>query len=163
MDITIQRCSADQADSFWRALDAVARERCYLVFLQAPPIESTRHFVDQIIAKDGCQFYAMHAGRVVGWCDVIRNERAGLTHSGHLGMGMLPEYRGMHLGTRLITETIADALNKGMIRIDLEVFSSNARAIALYRKMGFVEEGRKRRARLLDGAYDDTLVMALVT
>ena len=162
MDISIQRCTADLAESFWRALDAVARERRYLVFLQAPPLEATRRFVGQILAKGWCQFYAVHAGRVVGWCDILRSEHEGMTHCGHLGMGLLPEYRGRHIGTRLITATLADALDKGMTRIDLEVFASNTPAIALYRKTGFVEEGRKRRARILDGIPDDALVMALL-
>jgi RimJ/RimL family protein N-acetyltransferase len=162
MNITIQRCSAEKADSFWHALDAVARERRHLVFLQAPPLESTRRFVGQILAKGGCQFYALHDDRVVGWCDILRNEQEGLTHTGRLGMGLLPEYRGLHIGTRLITATIADALGKGMARIELAVFASNTPAIALYRKTGFVEEGRQQRARCLDGIYDDILLLALL-
>ncbi len=162
MDITIERATADNADGFWRVLDTVARERRYLLFLQAPPIESTRRFVDQIIEKGWSQFYAVHDGQVVGWCDILRNEREGMRHSGHLGMGLLPAYRGRKLGARLMSETIADAISKGITRIDLEVFASNTPALALYRKMGFVEEGRKRRARFLDGVYDDNVVMALI-
>ena len=163
MDISIQRATPDKADSFWQAIDTVARERRYLLFLQAPPIESTRRFVDQIIEKGWSQFYAIHAGRVVGWCDVLRNEREGMRHVGHLGMGILPDYRGIKIGTRLISETVADAIRKGITRIELEVFASNTRAMALYQKMGFVAEGRKRRARFLDGEYDDNVLMALVT
>jgi ribosomal protein S18 acetylase RimI-like enzyme len=161
MDITIQRATVEMADGFWQVIDTVARERRYLLFLQAPPIESTRRFVAQVIEKEWSQFFALHEGRVVGWCDILRNEREGMRHSGHLGMGILPEYRGMKIGTRLISETIADATGKGLTRIDLEVFASNTRAMALYHKMGFVEEGRKRRARFLDGEYDDNVVMAL--
>ena len=43
----------------------------------------------------------------------------------------------------------------GMERVDLEVFASNEAAIALYPKFGFVVEGMKKRARKLDGKYDD--------
>jgi ribosomal protein S18 acetylase RimI-like enzyme len=149
-------------DSFWRAIDTVARERRYLNFLQAPPIESTRRFVDQIIRNGWSQFYAIHDGQVVGWCDVIRKEHEGMRHSGRLGMGVLPDYRGMKLGTRLLSETIADATSKGITRIDLEVFASNTQAMALYRRMGFVEEGRKKHTRFLDGVFDDDIVMAFI-
>jgi ribosomal protein S18 acetylase RimI-like enzyme len=76
-------------------------------------------------------------------------------------MGILPEYRGRKIGMRLISETIADAFSKGITRVDLEVFASNTTALALYQKVGFIEEGRKRRARFLDGKYDDNIVMAL--
>lgn len=162
MNVTIQRCSAELADSFWQALDTVARVRRNLLFLEGPPIESTRRFVDQILAKGWSQFYAVHDGRVVGWCDIVRHERVGTSHAGHLGMGILSEFRGGKIGTRLISETLADALANGVKRIELEVFASNTRAIALYRKMGFVEEDLKRHVRYLDGTYDDNLLMAIV-
>ena len=44
----------------------------------------------------------------------------------------------------------------------LEVFASNERAIDLYRRLGFVTEGVKHRARQLDGRYDDNVLMALM-
>jgi RimJ/RimL family protein N-acetyltransferase len=50
----------------------------------------------------------------------------------------------------------------GLERIELEVFASNTRAFALYEKLGFVTEGVKRRARKLDGQYDDNVLMALL-
>jgi RimJ/RimL family protein N-acetyltransferase len=49
-----------------------------------------------------------------------------------------------------------------MERIELDVFASNKAAIALYLKLGFVTEGVKRRARKLDGEYDDNVFMALI-
>lgn len=162
MDITIQPASLDHVESFWRTLDIVAREHRYLIFLEAPPIESTRKFIAQILAKGWSQFYALHDGNVVGWCDIVRDERPGMTHIGHLGIGLLPEYRGRKIGARLLAAAIADAFQKGLTRIELEVFAANARAIALYRKTGFVEEGRKRQARLVDGVYDDAICMALL-
>lgn len=53
------------------------------------------------------------------------------------------------------------AKGMGLERVELEVFASNAPAIALYEKMGFVTEGVKKRARKLDGLYDDVVQMAL--
>lgn len=146
MDIVIQPASLDLADGFWRALDVVAREHRYLIFQEAPPLESTRKFIAQVLAKGWSQFYALHDGKVVGW----------------LGIGILPEYRGRKIGPRLLAATIADAFEKGVARIELEVFAANARAIALYRKFGFVEEGRQRQARCLDGVHEDSILMALL-
>ena len=162
MNITIEPTSLNRVESFWRTLDTVARERRYLLFLAAPPIETTREFIAAVIAKGWSQFFAIHEGEVIGWCDVLRHEREGLRHSGHLGIGLLPAYRGMRVGSRLLAATIDDAFRKGLARIELEVFAANTRAIALYRKFGFVEEGRKRQARYLDGAYEDAILMALL-
>ena len=41
--------------------------------------------------------------------------------------------------------------------------STNVRAIRLYERLGFAHEGVRRRARKLDGGYDDNVLMALVT
>ncbi len=162
MDILIQPASLDLADGFWRALDVVAREHRYLIFQEAPRLESTRKFIAQVLAKGWSQFYALHEGKVVGWCDVVRDERPGRTHVGRLGIEILPEYRGQKIGARLLAATIADAFEKGLTRIELEVFAANARALALYKKFGFVEEGRKRHAHCLDGAYEDSICMVLL-
>lgn len=160
MDIFIQTATTEWVESYWKAVDTVARERKYLLFLEGPPIESTHRFVGQILEKGWTQFYAVHEGRVVGWCDIIPNALEGTRHCGHLGMGVLPEHRGKGLGTRLISAALADATNKGISRVELEVFATNINAIALYRKMGFIEEGLKKRARFIDGNYVDNLVMA---
>jgi ribosomal-protein-alanine N-acetyltransferase len=47
-------------------------------------------------------------------------------------------------------------------RIYLEVLASNARAIDLYRKIGFVEEGCLREAQVKNARYVDVYVMALL-
>lgn len=162
VNISIESATRERVEGYWHALDVVARERCYLLFTEAPPLESTQHFVNGLIEKNETQFYALDEERVVGWCDVLRNERCGTTHSGCLGIGVLPEYRGAGLGRRLIAVAIEDAFAKGIERIELEVFASNERAIALYHAVGFIEEGRKLRARFLDGSYDDFVMMALL-
>jgi RimJ/RimL family protein N-acetyltransferase len=75
---------------------------------------------------------------------------------------MLPEARGAGLGRRLMEAGIEAARRLGMERIELEVFASNTRAIALYERVGFVREGLKRRVRKIDGRYDDDVLMAVV-
>ena len=44
-------------------------------------------------------------------------------------------------------------------KIELQVYASNRPARALYRKFGFAQEGRRIRARKLDGKYDDVILM----
>jgi len=53
-------------ESFHRTLDFVARERRYLSFLEAPPIELTRAFVLNNIKCRYPQYVAVTAGEVVG-------------------------------------------------------------------------------------------------
>jgi putative acetyltransferase len=48
----------------------------------------------------------------------------------------------------------------GLRRIELQVFVSNAPALALYRRFGFEVEARARADAIRDGALHDTFHMA---
>ena len=49
-------------------------------------------------------------------------------------------------------------LNK-VEKIELEVFEDNAPAILLYKKFGFIEEGKKRKAIKTNEGYKDIILM----
>jgi RimJ/RimL family protein N-acetyltransferase len=145
------------------ALDEVAKERRYLAFLAAPPLTAVREFSRALLGGAGVQMVAVTEDeRVVGWCDIVRVPMEGFNHTGRLGMGLLAPYRGQGIGQPLAEAAIAAASEAGMTRIELEVMASNANAIRLYQRLGFVHEGVKRRARHLDGVWDDHVLMALL-
>lgn len=152
----------EHIEGFHRALDVVSRERKYLAFLEAPPLESTRDFVLGLIEAGNPQFVALEGEVVVGWCDITRHQRPVFQHRGGLGMGLLPDYRGKGLGWALISTTLKAAKEAGFVRVELDVYTDNARAIALYEKAGFVREGIMRDAVCIDGYYKDMITMALI-
>jgi RimJ/RimL family protein N-acetyltransferase len=163
MNLRIVATTDERIAGFHAAVDAVARERRYLAFLEAPPIEQTIMFVRGLLAEGGVQLLAItDEARVVGWCDVARVKWEGLRHIGRMGMGLLSPYRRQGHGQRLAETAIDAARGAGIERIELEVFASNLPAIRLYEKLGFQREGLKRRARKLDGVYDDNVIMALL-
>ena len=159
--IQITRISEENVESFHLCLDSVARERRYLGLVKAPPLESTRDFVLSNIHNNIPQYVAVEGNKVVGWCDIVPNKSEGFTHYGTLGMGVLRDYRGKGIGTRLIEEALYAAKEFGFERVELEVYVSNVSAVKLYETRGFKHEGVKRKARKLDGKYDDILIMAL--
>jgi len=65
------------------------------------------------------------------------------------------------LGKKLMTATLQAAEKFGMERVELLVYASNVDAIGFYEKNGFVCEGTKKKARKLDGEYDDVNIMAI--
>jgi ribosomal protein S18 acetylase RimI-like enzyme len=155
----------EHIESLHRCFDAVARERKYLGRVQAPPLEAVRQFALRSIESAAIRLVAIgqdeNQVRVVGWCDISPMEREGFTHRGTLGMGVHADFRKRGIGTRLINKAISRAKENGLERIELEVFASTTPAIKLYEKMGFVVEGVKKKARKLDGVYDDMIQMAL--
>ncbi|RWK06020.1 GNAT family protein [Mesorhizobium sp.] len=160
--VTIAPITPRDVESFHRALDIVARERKYLSFLEAPPVDQTRSFILDRIGRGDPGFVAVVRGEVVGWCDISRHDRQIHAHRGTLGMGIVPDYRGRGLGLRLISAALAEARKLGFVRIELSVHSDNARAVSLYEKVGFVREGAQRDAVRIDGQYLDTIMMAIV-
>ncbi len=161
-DVKIVPISERHIEGYNRCLDSVARERRYIGFVRGPPLESSREFVLSNIRDGVPQFVTLKGDEVVGWCDISPGKREGFTHCGTLGMGVLRDHRRQGIGTRLMERTISAAKARGMERVELEVYASNVPAISLYEKRGFVHEGVKRRARKIDGVYDDILVMALL-
>ncbi|MGA2478477.1 MAG: GNAT family N-acetyltransferase [Spirochaetia bacterium] len=160
--ITIADIQRKYIHGFQSALDSVSREKKYLIWTAAPPLAEVRAFVTGNIGSGNPQIVALDDGKVVGWCDIIRNTRATKLHCGLLGMGLLPEYRGKGIGTRLITEIMKQAAARGFHRVELEVFEENSAALALYRKVGFKEEGRKSHAVKIEGKYFNVVMMAII-
>jgi hypothetical protein len=60
-------------ESYWRAIDTIARERKYLTLLEAFPLPQTREFLLDLMERGDPVFVAAANGEVVGWCDIRRH------------------------------------------------------------------------------------------
>ena len=78
-----------------------------------------------------------------------------------IGIAILPEARGRGGGRALLDAIQDHARSSGAHKISLEVWTDNARAIALYAAAGFNVEGLRRdHYRRRDGRLRSTLIMA---
>jgi RimJ/RimL family protein N-acetyltransferase len=110
-------------------------------------------------AKQCASFVAEVDGKVVG---SINLELAPYGVVG-FGVALIDGYRGQGIGSRLLDRGIAWAASAGAHKITLEVWPHNQGAIALYRRAGFVEEGRLiQHYRRRNGEHWDALVMSLL-
>ena len=50
----------------------------------------------------------------------------------------------------------------GAVRLDFATWSGHPGMLGVGRRLGFVEEARFRRARLVDGTYHDAIVMGIL-
>jgi putative acetyltransferase len=78
-----------------------------------------------------------------------------------LGISVLPEAQGHGVGSALMA-ALCDYADRwaGVLRIELGVYTDNARAIGLYKKFGFEIEGTLRGYAMRDGQFADTFAMA---
>ena len=131
--------------------------------LQMPdvPIASRLEFLQRGDAL-GCQLLALVDGEIVGQAG-LHAPHASLRrrHARGLGMAIAPEWQGRGIGRQLLQRLLAWADDwAGVLRVELWVHADNERAIALYRKLGFAQEGRHRAYALRGGSYIDSLSMA---
>lgn len=83
----------------------------------------------------------------------------GAVHELRIVIGMREQYTGQGVGTRLFTALETWARTSDVQRLHLTVETDNARALALYHKMGFEVIGHIRHAVQIEGQWVDDYVM----
>jgi RimJ/RimL family protein N-acetyltransferase len=82
---------------------------------------------------------------------------------GEIGMAVAREWRGQGVGSALLAASVEWARENQLHKLSLSVFPHNERGIALYRRFGFVEEGRRvKQIRRSSGELWDTIEMGLL-
>jgi putative acetyltransferase len=133
----------------------------YTLALPSERIEDNRRYLEGL-GPDDHVLVAEVDGRVVGMAG-LHVKRGKLRHSGEIGMMVHDAYQGRGIGRRLLQALLDLAdIHLGLVRVELEVFSDNPRAVKLYESLGFEHEGCKRKAARRAATYVDILVMGRV-
>jgi len=133
--------------------------------LVSRPHELTRVAFEQKIVElgpSGRYVVAEKDGKIVGHALLEPMGLQAIAHVFRLTIVVHPGYLGEGIGTALMRDLLDWAEQTPRVgKIELLVRASNARAIRLYSKLGFVEEGRfRKRVRLPDGSFVDDISMA---
>jgi L-phenylalanine/L-methionine N-acetyltransferase len=101
-------------------------------------------------------------GRIVGNAGLqMASVQVRRRHVMGLGMAVNPSHWRQGVGSALMRALLDWADNwAGVLRIELQVFTDNEGAIALYQRHGFVVEGTLRGYALRDGVLADVHAMA---
>ena len=158
--IEIRKITVDDAESFSRMHNSIASERKFFSMFEGASVERAIAWLSNDIAKGNHLYAAVDGNEVVGWCEICRIDSPAHRHCGELNMGLVAAYRGQGFGRALIMACLNDAASAGISRVSLSVFGDNDRARTLYESYGFVHEGVMRNYVLIDGKYNDLLLMA---
>jgi RimJ/RimL family protein N-acetyltransferase len=91
-----------------------------------------------------------------------RGKNARLGHCMNVGLGIAKDFWGNGIGTAMMEAFEAWAQERKIVRLELEVMVHNERAVALYKKRGFVVEGTKRKSIQVGDTYVDEYLMAKI-
>ena len=101
-------------------------------------------------------------GEIVLICDVRAAERPRIAHVGGLAISIKRAYWHLGIGSIAMQAMIDFAKSTKFLRtLSLEVRQGNDRAIALYKRFGFVEVGRHKARINVRGMYYDEILMDL--
>ena len=155
-DVEIRKGRVEEARALVGLFAAVAEERDGIA--SEPPIDLAAR-TTQFAEKIDDTIVAVVAGELVGLLH-LEPSRHGFVE---LGMLVAREWRGRGVGSALLAAAIERARADGYHKLSLEVFPHNAAGIALYRRFGFVEEGRRvGQYRRSSGELWDSVVMGLL-
>lgn len=131
--------------------------------LQTPDApNASRLEYHQRIEPQGCRLVAVAGDEIVG-SGGLHMAGASLRrmHVRGLGLCVASQWQGRGVGRQLLARLLDWADNwAGVLRVELHVHADNDRAIALYRSMGFIEEGRHIGYAMKNGRYVDSFSMA---
>jgi RimJ/RimL family protein N-acetyltransferase len=152
-EFTVRPARAGDARAMAEVFAAVAAERDGIA--TEPPVDVEERAAAFALSTDGT-IVAVADGRIVGMIH-IEASRHGF---GEFGMLVDRGWRGRGVGSALVQAVVDRARGQGLHKLCLEVFPHNAAAVALYRKCGFTEEGRRvKQYRRASGELWDTIVM----
>jgi putative acetyltransferase len=154
-EFVVRTARASDGRAMAEILAAVAEERDGIA--TEPPVDTRQRAAQFARGADG-SVVAVAGGRIVGMVHVDVS-RFGF---GDLSMLVDRDWRGRGVGSALVAAAIGWARDQGLHKLCLEVFVHNTAGIALYRKSGFVEEGRRvNQYRRASGELWDSIIMGL--
>lgn len=154
--LVVRPASVDDARATAELFAAVAEERDAIA--TEPPVDVAERTA--LFARTAAEtVVAVADGRVIGMLHVDVSRHG----FGEFGMLVDRDWRGRGAGSALVQATVEWARDHGLHKLSLEVFAHNSAAIALYRKYGFMEEGRRiKQYRRDSGELWDSIVMGLL-
>jgi RimJ/RimL family protein N-acetyltransferase len=152
-EFVVRSARAGDARGMAEVFAAVAQERDGIA--TEPPVDVEERAAVFALSSDGT-IVAEADGRIVGMIH-LESSRHGF---GEFGMLVDRGWRGRGVGSALVQAAVDRARGQGLHKLCLEVFPHNTAAIALYRKCGFTEEGRRvKQYRRASGELWDSIVM----
>lgn len=143
------------------AINAVCAERIYLLtecYVPTLPWEKVLH--TPLECPDHLLLVPQMGGQVIGWCRVFPNLFSSkVQHVGEVGIGLLRPFREVGIGAALTEYAIEWTRLQRLEKLTVSTFSTNQRAINLFKKVGFATTGIRYRQYRIDGEYVDEVLM----
>jgi RimJ/RimL family protein N-acetyltransferase len=158
--LLVRPAAPGDADALVRLGRLVAAEDELWLTYDRSPSDERRNVKNTRRDPNAAVFVAETPAGVVGRISIARDHNPYSHHVAELGLMVEATERRRGIGTGLMEEAEKWARASGVTKLELHVFPHNEPAIALYRKLGYEEEGHRRQHYRVAGAYVDAILMA---
>lgn len=137
----------------------------YLLMYRPMNFEQEEEWYKNAIKKENEIYFAILIDdpeeKLIGNCSIDIDWR---NRVGNVGITIgEKQYLGKGLGTKAMSQLCEYGFNTlNLNRIELETYEFNERALKSYKKVGYIEEGRRRKAIFRNGNYWDTITMGIL-
>lgn len=158
---TIREEDAEQFLNLCKQLDTETQFMLLEPGERTNTIEEQRAQIDLLLRDENhAILVAEQDNQLVGYVEASGGMFHRNRHCAYIVIGILEAFTGQGIGTQLFQALEDWAHQRNIHRLELTVMTHNTKGIELYKKQGFMNEGTRRDALLLNGHYIDEFYMA---
>jgi len=162
--LTVRLATERDVPALIALINQLASEARLLFVVPVDPetgAEDLRQFLTMTAASgNNAVLVAAEGAKLLGLATATGGVHPAKRAAVEIGIGVLEAHQGCGVGAALMAGLEEWARSAGIHRLQLPVVTTNASAIALYRKCGFAVEGTLSESVRVDGRHVDQYMMA---
>jgi len=162
--LIIRQAELDDARPLINLQKAVESESDFMLYGDGERQQSVQGIRKMIAeykkSKKSAFLIALLNGQYAGYLVVVGQTAPRATHRAGIVLGVKEEFQRKGIASALLLEADRWAEKTEISRLELTVVKENEKAIALYKKVGFVVEGTRHHSLCINGKNTDELYMA---
>ncbi|MFH1653948.1 MAG: GNAT family protein [Pseudomonadota bacterium] len=164
MNLHIRGIDIDDAGNFLNLCRMLDEETTFMMLEpeeRTTSVDKQRDLIQAALDTDNLTIIVAEVDKMlVGYVSAYGGIYKRNHHSAYVVAGIVSEYAGQGITTKLFGELDKWAIDQNIHRLELAVQVYNEKAYNLYKKAGFEVEGMKKDALFIKGAYVDEYIMA---
>lgn len=161
--ITLRVAGCQDAEEIINVINTNAPDRSYVLMeYYCTKSDSVKNYICSMDFEKNLLIVAATDNSVVGALSGIQMDCGRSQQTAHIlniGLHIIPEYRGLGIGSRMLDYAIDWAKERKFKKLEANIFTTNKRSLHLFDRAGFIEEGmRHKRIRIGNQYIDEVLV-----
>jgi RimJ/RimL family protein N-acetyltransferase len=165
-EITLRPAVPEDASEIIETINSVALERSYILTEQFKKTElEEKQYIAEMDTTKNLLLVAVADGKVIGGLGAHQASSGRHFKNAHvceIGLHLIKPYREQGIGAKMLEYALEWARDYGYKKLDACIFTSNKRSLYLFRKFGFVVEGKRAKQFRIGNEYIDEVIMGKI-